>query len=162
MGSIYRVEMEKGRAFETIIGIFVLIIAASFFNFVYSKSSWKSVDGYVLKAKFDKADGLTEGTDVKISGVRVGKIDSIEVDPKTFFAVVTLHISHDIKLPTDSSANVASDGLFGGRYLSITPGSEEETLKNGEEIERTTGPINLESLIGKFVMKDDKPATVGE
>lgn len=149
--------MEKGRAFETVVGIFVLIVAASFFNFVYSKSSWKSVDGYVLKAKFDKADGLSEGTDVKISGVRVGKIDSIEVDPKTFFAVVTFHISHDIKLPTDSSANVASDGLFGGRYLSITPGGEEETLKNGEEIEHTTGPINLESLIGNFVLsKDDK------
>lgn len=149
--------MEKGRAFETVVGIFVLIVAASFFNFVYSKSSWKSVDGYVLKAKFDKADGLSEGTDVKISGVRVGKIDSIEVDPKTFFAVVTFHISHDIKLPIDSSANVASDGLFGGRYLSITPGGEEETLKNGEEIEHTTGPINLESLIGNFVLsKDDK------
>lgn len=157
--------MEKGRAFETVVGIFVLIVAASFFNFVYSKSSWKSVDGYVLVAKFDKADGLAEGTDVKISGVRVGKIDSIEVDPKTFFAVVKFHISHDIKLPIDSSANVASDGLFGGRYLSISPGGEEETLKNGEEIERTTGPINLESLIGNFVLsKDNKsePSAAGE
>lgn len=157
--------MEKGRAFETVVGIFVLIVAASFFNFVYSKSSWKSVDGYVLVAKFDKADGLSEGTDVKVSGVRVGKIDSIEVDPKTFFAVVKFHISDDIKLPIDSSANVASDGLFGGRYLSISPGGEEETLKNGEEIERTTGPINLESLIGNFVLsKDDKkePVAAGE
>ncbi|MCR4624014.1 MAG: outer membrane lipid asymmetry maintenance protein MlaD [Alphaproteobacteria bacterium] len=147
--------MEKGRTFETVVGVFVLIIAVCFFNYVYSKSSWKSIDGYVLKAKFDRADGLTEGTDVKISGVRVGKIDNIEVDPKTFFAVVTFHISEDIKVPTDSSANVASDGLFGGKYLSITPGGEEETLKNGEEIECTTGPVNLESLIGNFVMSKD-------
>ncbi len=144
--------MEKGRAFETIVGIFVLIIAACFFNYVYSKSSWKSIDGYVLKAKFDRADGLTEGTDVKISGVRVGKIDTIEVDPKTFFAVVTFHVSKNIKIPTDSSANVASEGLLGGKYLAITPGGQEETLENGEEIEHTTGPVNLESLIGKFML----------
>ena len=150
--------MEKGRIFETVVGIFVLIIAACFFNFVYTKSSWRSIDGYALKAKFDRADGLTEGTDVKISGVRVGKIDSIEVDPKSFLAIVTFHISKDIKLPVDSAASVNSDGLFGGKYLSISPGGDEETLKNGEEIERTTGPINLESLIGKFLFsKDEAP-----
>ena len=150
--------MEKGRIFETVVGVCVLIIAACFFNFVYTKSSWRSIDGYVLKAKFDRADGLTEGTDVKISGVRVGKIDSIEVDPKTFFAVVTFHISKDIKLPIDSGASVTSDGLFGGKYLSISPGGDEETLKSGEEIERTTGPMNLESLIGKFLFsKDEAP-----
>ncbi len=63
-------------------------------------------------------------------------------------------------MPTDSSANVSSDGLFGGKYLSIVPGGEDETLKNGEEIEHTTGPINLESLIGNFVLsKDDKTTT---
>ena len=150
--------MEKGRIFETVVGVCVLIIAACFFNFVYTKSSWRSIDGYVLKAKFDRADGLTEGTDVKISGVRVGKIDNIEVDPKTFFAVVTFHISKDIKVPVDSSASVTSDGLFGGKYLSISPGGEDETLKNGEEIERTTGLINLEGLIGKFLFsKDEAP-----
>lgn len=153
--------MEKGRIFETVVGICVLIISACFFNFVYMKSNWKSIDGYVLKAKFDRADGLTEGTDVKISGVRVGKIDSIEVDPKSFLAVVTFHISKDIKIPVDSAASVTSDGLFGGKYLSISPGGEDETLKNGEEIERTTGPINLEGLIGKFLFSKDevpKPA----
>lgn len=153
--------MEKGRIFETVVGICVLIISACFFNFVYMKSSWGSIDGYVLKAKFDRADGLTEGTDVKISGVRVGKIDSIEVDPKSFLAVVTFHISKDIKIPVDSAAGVTSDGLFGGKYLSISPGGEDETLKNGEEIERTTGPINLEGLIGKFLFSKDeipKPA----
>lgn len=151
--------MEKGRVFETFVGVFVLIVAACFFNYVYSKSSWKSIDGYVLQARFDKADGLSEGTDVKISGVRVGKIDSIEVDPKTFFAVVKFHISKNIKVPTDSSANVASDGLFGGKYLAITPGGEEETLKNGEEIEHTTGAMNLENLIGKFVLSQDNVKT---
>ena len=152
--------MEKGRTFETIVGVFVLIIAMLFFNYVYTKSSWKSISGYSLIAKFDNADGLSEGVDVKISGIRVGKVDSVSVDPETFFAIVKFHISNDIKLPTDTSASVSSDGLFGGKYLSLTPGGEDEIMKSGDEIEHTTGPMNLESLIGKFLFtqsnNDDK------
>ncbi len=148
--------MEKGRIFETVVGIFVLIVTVVFFNFVYSKSSWRSIDGYVLTARFDRVDGLSEGTDVKVSGIRVGKIDSLEVDPKTFFAVVKFHIFNHIKLPTDTSAVVSTDGLFGGKYLSLVPGGEDEYLKNGDEIEHTTGPISLETIVGKFLCSDDK------
>ncbi len=148
--------MEKGHIFETVVGIFVLIVTVGFFNFVYSKSSWRSIDGYVLTARFDRVDGLSEGTDVKVSGIRVGKIDSLEVDPKTFFAVVKFHIFNHIKLPTDTSAVVSTDGLFGGKYLSLVPGGEDEYLKNGDEIEHTTGPISLETIVGKFLFSDDK------
>ncbi len=148
--------MEKGRTFETVVGFLVLIVAVFFFNYVYTKTGWQGLDTYTLTAKFDKADGLAEGGDVKISGIKVGKIISTEVDPSTFFAVIKFYVSKDIKLPKDSSANVTSDGLFGGKYLSLTPGGEEETLKEGDEIENTTGPINLESLIGKFVFSQDK------
>ena len=148
--------MEKGRTFETVVGFLVLIVAVFFFNYVYTKTGWQGLDTYTLTAKFDKADGLAEGGDVKISGIKVGKIISTEVDPSTFFAVIKFYVSKDIKLPKDSSASVTSDGLFGGKYLSLTPGGEEETLKEGDEIENTTGPINLESLIGKFVFSQDK------
>lgn len=148
--------MEKGRVFETVVGIFVLIVAASFFYFVYTKSSWKSIDGYELIAKFDKVDGLAEGSDVKISGIRVGKVDSMEVDPKTFFAVVKFHIFNTVKLPADTSASIISDGLFGNKYLSLSPGGSDETLSNGDEIEMTTGSVDLSSLISKFVLSDKK------
>jgi phospholipid/cholesterol/gamma-HCH transport system substrate-binding protein len=93
---------------------------------------------------------------VKISGVRVGKILEIKVDPVTFMARVEFHLPNDMKLPKDTTASVSSDGLFGGKYLSLTPGGEDKTLKAGEIIENTTGPVNLESLIGKFVLSKDK------
>ncbi|MDR2268238.1 MAG: outer membrane lipid asymmetry maintenance protein MlaD [Holosporaceae bacterium] len=143
--------MEKGRAFETIVGFFVLLVALFFFCFVYHKSTWHSVDQYRLTAKFDKADGLEEGTDVKMSGVRVGKISNISVDPKNFFAVVEFYVSGGIKLPRDSSASVSSDGLFGGKYLSLTPGGEDENIPEDGEITNTTGPISFESLLGAFM-----------
>ncbi|MDR2794888.1 MAG: outer membrane lipid asymmetry maintenance protein MlaD [Holosporaceae bacterium] len=148
--------MENGRTFETIVGFFVLLVALFFFYFVYSKSSWASINGYVLSAKFDRADGLGEGVDVKISGVRVGKILSINVDPETFLAQVKFSVSNDIKLPKDTSASVQSDGLFGGKYLSLNPGGAEEDIAADGEIENTVGPTNLESIIGKFMLSKDK------
>jgi phospholipid/cholesterol/gamma-HCH transport system substrate-binding protein len=144
--------MEKGRTFETIVGFFVLLVALFFFCFVYNRSNWQGVDGYMLTAKFDRADGLSEGIDVKISGGRVGKVSSVSVDPRSFLAIVEFYVSNNINLPQDSSASVSSDGLFGGKYLSLTPGGEEATIPEGGEIENTVGPTNLESLIGKFML----------
>jgi phospholipid/cholesterol/gamma-HCH transport system substrate-binding protein len=149
-------KMENERTFETIVGVLVLAVTVFFFHYVYTKSGWQIADGYTLTAKFDRADGLTEGTDVKISGIRVGKIISTDVDAQTFLAVVKFTIPRKIELPKDTIANVASDGLLGSKYLSLTPGGEEESLKNGDEVERTNGPINLESLIGKAMFSQDK------
>ncbi|MDR0678012.1 MAG: outer membrane lipid asymmetry maintenance protein MlaD [Holosporaceae bacterium] len=154
--------MEKGRTFETIVGVFVLMVAVFFFNYVYTKSGWRSTDGYMLTAKFDKADGLSEGGDVKISGIKVGKIIKIKVDPESFFAVVTFYVPGELRLPKDTSANVSSDGLFGGKYLSLIPGGDDDFLNEGDEIENTSGPLNLESLIGKFVFSQNKENKIPE
>lgn len=148
--------MEKGRTFETVVGVFILIITVFFFNYVYTKSGYGKIDECVLIAKFDKADGLSEGTDVKISGIRVGKILSMNVDPANFMAIVKFYVSKNLKLPKDTSASVMSEGLFGGKYLSLTPGGEDESLKDGDVIDNTSGPINIESLIGQFVFSKDK------
>jgi phospholipid/cholesterol/gamma-HCH transport system substrate-binding protein len=110
----------------------------------------------VLIAKFDKADGLSEGGDVKISGIKIGKIVEMKVDPESFFAVIKFHVPRELRLPRDTSASVSSDGLFGGKYLSLVPGGDEDFLKEGDEIENTSGPLNLESLIGKFVFSQSK------
>ncbi|MDR1334088.1 MAG: MlaD family protein, partial [Holosporaceae bacterium] len=116
--------------------------------------------GYTLTAKFEKADGLSEGSDVKVSGIKVGKIVNMKVDPESFLAVVKFYVPHDLKFPADTSASVSSDGLFGGKYLALTPGGSDELLDENDEIENTSGPLNIESLIGKFVLsqqsKDEK------
>jgi phospholipid/cholesterol/gamma-HCH transport system substrate-binding protein len=148
--------MEKDRAFETVVGFLVLIVVIFFFNYVYIKSGWQSADGYLLAAKFDRADGLTEGGDVKISGIKVGKIEDMEVDPESFFAVVKFRVSKKLRLPRDTCASVSSEGLLGGKYLSLIPGCDEKMLGDGDEIENTTGAMNLETLIGKFVFSREK------
>ena len=144
--------MGKERVFETVVGVVVLIVAALFFHYVYKKSSWNSIDGYTIKAKFERADGLAEGGDVKISGIRVGKIIATEVETDSFLAVVTFLIPHNIKLPKDTAANIASDGLLGGKYLALIPGGDESYLVEGDEIVNTTGAISFESLVSNFLL----------
>lgn len=138
-------------AVETVMGAVVLVVAAVFLFFAYSTSQVRAVGGYEVTARFDRVEGLRDGGDVRISGIRVGSIESQTLDPKTYLAVVRMSIDPSVKLPTDSVATIASSGLLGDKYLSIVPGAEEEYIKPGGEITHTTPPISLESLIGQFI-----------
>lgn len=152
MATFKQIKRMKENLIETLVGFIIIIIAASFLIFSYKNANILKVeDGYLLKANFQNVDGIAPGTDVMLSGIKIGYIKSINLDKNTFFAVVSLSINNDIKLPEDSGAAIVTSGLLGGRYLSITPGSSEELLEANTEIKNTSSPISLESLIGKLM-----------
>jgi phospholipid/cholesterol/gamma-HCH transport system substrate-binding protein len=105
---------------------------------------------------------LQVGSDVRLSGVKVGLISDITVDPSTFMAQVKFSLRDEIKLPVDSSAEIVSDGLLGGKYLALVPGGDEETLSSGSEIAYTQASVSLEAMIGQLIFskkdegKEDK------
>jgi phospholipid/cholesterol/gamma-HCH transport system substrate-binding protein len=136
---------------ETILGAVVLGVAALFLIFAYTNASLRSVQGNEYVARFNRIDGINPGSDVKMSGIKVGTIKTVAIDPKTFAAVVHLTVDRSIELPTDSSAEVASEGLLGGKYLSLVPGADDKKIAPGGEIRFTQGPINLEEMIGQFM-----------
>jgi phospholipid/cholesterol/gamma-HCH transport system substrate-binding protein len=137
---------------EAIAGLFVLLVAAGFVFFAYEGANIKSSsNNYSLIAKFSQADGVTIGTDVKISGVKIGHVLREYLDMNSFKAVVEISLDPAIKLPADSSIQIVSDGLLGGKYLSIGIGSEDKLLANGGEIQYTQSSVNLEALIGKMI-----------
>jgi phospholipid/cholesterol/gamma-HCH transport system substrate-binding protein len=138
-------------AIETVMGAVVLVVAAVFLFFAYTTSQVRAVSGYEVTANFLRVEGLRDGGDVRISGIRVGTIVSQSLDPKTFDAVVRMSIDPKYKLPVDSYAQIASNGLLGDKYLQIVPGNEDDVIKAGGKIERTTPPISLESLIGQVM-----------
>ena len=131
----------KRNAIETIIGAVVLVVAAVFVVFAYSSADIGAVRGYEVTAKFDRVDGVRDGTDVRLSGIKVGSVVSERLEPETYFAVLTLSIENSIKLPTDTSAKIVSDGLLGGKYVALEPGADETMLKNGSEITHTQSAI---------------------
>jgi phospholipid/cholesterol/gamma-HCH transport system substrate-binding protein len=136
---------------ETVLGGVVLLVAALFLVFAYSNASLRTVSGYDLVAKFDRVDGLNQGSDVRVSGIKVGTIVSQDIDPQTFLAVVHFTVDPRIKLPVDSAAEVVSESLLGSKYLSLVPGADSKMLQPGQEIRFTQSPINLESLVGQFI-----------
>jgi phospholipid/cholesterol/gamma-HCH transport system substrate-binding protein len=137
--------------FEIIVGTFVLLCATYFFFNSFKSAKVGRVSGYYVIAKFDNIDGIAGGSDVKISGVKIGTVEDQYLDSEDFRATLRLSIDQGIKLPTDSSAKISSEGLLGSKYLSITPGADEEMLKNGDEIQFTQSSINFEDLLGKFI-----------
>jgi phospholipid/cholesterol/gamma-HCH transport system substrate-binding protein len=62
-----------------------------------------------------------------------------------------MRVDRSLRLPSDSSAEVSSDGLLGGKYLSIVPGGAERVLAEGSRITETQGSVSLESLLGRFI-----------
>jgi phospholipid/cholesterol/gamma-HCH transport system substrate-binding protein len=68
-------------------------------------------------------------------------------------------VQNDIKLPTDSSAEITSDGLLGGKYLSVAPGGAEKMLADNGAITITQGSVSLEQLLGKFIFSVSDLAT---
>ncbi len=137
--------------FETLMGAVVLAVAIGFISIAYNSGRVSNVDGYALTAKFDRVDGLTVGSDVRVSGLKVGQIISQTIDPVTYQAIVRFGVDNQVKLPKDSSAEILSNGLLGNKYLALVPGGEEDTFSDGDEVEFTQAAISLESIIGKFM-----------
>lgn len=149
---------------EAIMGAVVLGVAFLFIFFAYSKSKWAPVEGYPLVAFFDRIDGLHEGSEVRIGGVKVGAVTQLKVDLETYMAQVTFQVKDKIKLPKDSSAEIASDGLLGSKYLALVPGGDDEVLAAGGRIRHTQSSVSLESMIGKLIFSknDDSKGGKGE
>jgi phospholipid/cholesterol/gamma-HCH transport system substrate-binding protein len=143
--------MARRNAAEVLAGVLVLVVAAGFLAYALATSGAARVPGYGLSAQFDRIDGLTVGSDVRMAGVKVGAVTATSIDPKTYMAVVDFTVQKDIALPTDSSATIASQSLLGGKYLSLVPGGSEQMIPPGGAVTITQGSVSLEDLLGKFI-----------
>jgi len=147
----------KNSFVETTVGAIVILIAVVFFTFAYRTSgSTTGLQGYNVIAKFDKIDGISTGSDVRMSGIKIGTVSKNILDAKTYQAIVTLAITTPVQLPEDTNAKITSEGLLGGNYISLEPGGAEKFIKDGGEIEFTTSSVDLISLIGRAVFGNSK------
>jgi phospholipid/cholesterol/gamma-HCH transport system substrate-binding protein len=143
--------MARRNAVEVVVGAAVLLVAAGFLAYAVARSGRSATEGYPLTAQFDHIDGLSIGADVRVAGVRVGSVVGARIDPANYLAVVTLTVQHGLQLPKDSSAEITSDGLLGGKYVSLSPGGDSAMLKPGQAITITQSSVSLEQLLGKFI-----------
>lgn len=140
----------KRNLIETVMGAVVLLVAAFFIITAYKSSGIRKETGYTIAAVFDNVNGITTGSDVKIGGIKIGTVLDQVLDTETFQVKVLLGIRDDIKLSADTSARIASESLMGGKYIDLLPGSDDNILKEGDNIEFSQGSVDIESLIGRF------------
>jgi phospholipid/cholesterol/gamma-HCH transport system substrate-binding protein len=117
---------------------------------------------YTLKADFSNVGALSSGALVKMAGVAIGTVQSVQADPVKLDAVVTLAIDKKYnQIPDDSAAAVFTSGLIGSQYVAIQPGGSPDMLKNGDELVLTQSAMQLEDLIGKFLVNGSPSANQG-
>lgn len=143
--------MARRNAAEILAGLAVIVVAAGFLAYALATSGSAGVPGYTLTAEFDRIDGLTVGSDVRMAGVKIGSVTGATIDPKTYLATVDFTVQKNIALPTDSSAAIASQSLLGGKYLALVPGGAEQMIKPGGRVTITQGSVSIEDLLGKFI-----------
>ena len=149
--------MARHSALEIATGAAVLLVAGGFLVFAVANTGQHLAGAsYVLNADFDHADGLSTGAEVRVAGVKVGSVEAIRLDPKTYLANVAFTVQSNVRLSTDSSATISTDGLLGGKYLALATGGEDALLKPEGVITITQGSVNIEALIGKYIFGSTK------
>lgn len=148
--------MKNSRSLEIGTGLFVLLGfgALAFLTTQLPGTSLNlggSDKGFAVTAKFDNIGDLKPGSPVTMAGVRIGRVESIRIDPADFRAEAVLRLEDQYQqIPDDSDAGIQTAGLLGGKYVGLNPGGSETFLKQGSHIEITQSAIVLENLVNKF------------
>lgn len=145
----------RGPRLEFAVGAFLLLALASLLVLAIASTNGKfgfGEDTYPLKARFTNLGQLRPMAPVKIGGVAIGKVASIELDPKKLDAVVVLDIDRRYAdLPIDTSASILTGGLLGESYVGLQPGGDMTALKPGDEIAFTAPAVDLIQMAGKYI-----------
>jgi len=138
---------------NTVVGGAVMLVLALVFALSYGGkdlSAKANVGTYPVTAVFNRVDGLFEGDEVLLGGIRIGTVGVQRLD-KNFRAVVTLEIDSAIKLPIDSAAAIHTDGLFGSKFVVFEPGVEEQFMVSGDDVQYTQGSVIVGELLGLII-----------
>jgi len=143
------------------VGLFTLIslLIALYMVFRTGDLRLERQPGYNVLVDFPDVAGLDMGDTVRVAGVEVGKVESINLEEN--LGRVTLSIDHRVPMYEDATAQVETYGLLGDRYISIDPGhSKLPRVDPGGEIHSAVSPGQLDALFAKLSEVADDMKTV--
>jgi phospholipid/cholesterol/gamma-HCH transport system substrate-binding protein len=140
---------------EVAVGLFVVVgfICFAWMSVRLGDVSIFEKPSYQVSARFGSVSGLKPDSAVEISGVRVGTVIGIQLEPESYEAIVQLRIDQGIDLQEDVIASIRTAGMIGDRYVDIAPGGLDELITDGGEITETESAINLEELLSKYIFQ---------
>ena len=130
--------------------VFAFFLGVMIFMYGGQEDISEANEGTRVSASFNRIDGLGEGDPVYLSGVRIGSVEKMYLN-KDFRAVVTFWLREGVELPSDSSAAIHTDGLFGSKFIVLEPGAEESLLKNGSLITFTQDAVVVSELLDLII-----------
>jgi phospholipid/cholesterol/gamma-HCH transport system substrate-binding protein len=130
------------------------LVVVGLVTFVFNGGDQKT-----LTAEFPRTVSLYQGSDVRILGVPVGKVDS--VTPSGTHVVVTMHYDAQVQVPADAKAVIVSPSIVGDRFVQLTPAySGGQVLADGATLDeqRTAVPLELDQIYSSL---DDLTVALG-
>ena len=117
-------------------------------------------DSYRIFARFSNVGDLKLRAPVKVAGVTVGKVQSIKLADD--LGEAELSVDRKISLPEDTIASIATAGLLGDAYVSLSLGGADRSLKDGSRITHTEPALNISDVLGRYAFGNPtQSATAG-
>lgn len=135
---------------EAIVGFLVLAGVGLLFVFPFRDLGAGTSNDAVISATFNRIDGLNVGDPVRLGGIRIGTVEATTLDPR-YRAIVTMRVGGDVGLPTDTSAAIHTDGLFGSKFLVLEPGGDDAVLGSGDSIRFTQDAMIVSNLLDLII-----------
>lgn len=99
-------------------------------------------------ARFSNVGDLKVRAPVKIAGVTIGQVRSIRL--ADYYGEVEIAVDRKVAMPTDTIASIATAGLLGESFLSLSPGADERNLPDGGRITHTEPALNVADLLARY------------
>ncbi len=133
----------SGRRNEAIVGLAIVVaVALVFFGVRYLENRPLFGGTYSLVTTMPSAGGLTEGSSVTVSGVKVGEVKEVRLDPQSHRVHVRLDIRGGVSIPRGSVAKIEGIAALDDVHLAIdTQRGSGEALVEGDQLisEQPTG-----------------------
>jgi len=153
--------MERQPRTEIVVGAFVILGVALFVAAFLLLGADNPIfeRNYRISCTFADISGLRAGAPVRVAGMHAGQVIAVEFPPnlveQEVLAVMQISRRYQERIREDSVAKIATEGLLGDKYISISTGSPFDAegvpiprLEDGDEIERIN-PKGMEDYLAK-------------
>ncbi|MCX7941437.1 MAG: MlaD family protein [Endomicrobia bacterium] len=135
---------------EIVVGLFLFVGLMIFGISIFIIKDIRLQKGYRLNLYFDDVGNLAERAWVRMRGVKIGRVERINIEDNK--ARVVVWIDGDVKLYKGSRAKISSTGVLGIKYVEMIQGKIlEERLKDGDAIYETESIVSIDDAINEGI-----------
>ena len=155
--------MASQRLIETVFCLATILMAVLFLLQVVLLKESVHLEGYTVRAVISNVGALKPGADIRLGGVPVGSVATIDLDAERYVGILTLTIQSNLQLPNDSQLRVTTNSFLSKPFLELTlGGSDQPLIPKGGYIRRVVPPVNMLDSIGRSLFGSISSRNTGE